>query len=55
MNIRKGISEVKEEMEEDSTDERKKLMQNGKDGKEGGLEMSTLNKTHTEDEATSSV
>ena len=54
-SMKKEASKVKEELEEDSTDERKKLIQSEKDDEDGGIEMNTLNKMYTQDEATSSV
>ena len=53
--MKKETPKAKEELEEDGINEREKLIQSEKEAEDGGMEMTTLNKTHTQDEATSSV
>ena len=53
--MKKESSKAEEESDEGSIDEREKLLQSQKKAEGGGVEMSTLNKMHMQDEATSSV
>ena len=55
VKMKKESSKAEKESDEDSIDEREKLLQSQKEAEDGGIEMSTLNKMHTQDEATSSV